>query len=70
MFYFDATCPWLLREFKSIEIDRHQPCNNMDGEPRNGAILQGGGHMAPPSCGIGLKGWALKKRQQQRYKGR
>ena len=24
MFYFDATCPWLLREFKSIEIDHYQ----------------------------------------------
>ena len=38
MFYFDATCTWLLREFKSIEIDRYQRCNNTNGEPRNGAI--------------------------------
>ena len=38
MFYFDATCPWLMREFKSIEIDRYQRCNNTDDEPRNGAI--------------------------------
>ena len=27
-----------MREFKSIEIDRYQRCNNTDGEPRNGAI--------------------------------
>ena len=38
MFYFDATCAWLMREFKSIEIDRYQQCNNTDDEPRNEAI--------------------------------
>ena len=40
MFYFDATCAWLTREFKSIEIDRYQWCNNTDDEPRNGAIAE------------------------------
>ena len=54
MFYSDATCTWLMREFKSIEIDRYQGCNNTDDEPRNGAIIALASSVNLYQLGIGI----------------